>query len=184
MLPLPWRRLILPPCLFLLLEPSGAWGKAGSEQTSFDADASQQIAHPLPLPDSVLRVLSHDDVVMACRKENPIPPGASLASWFAASEVHLDGPDEADLVVLPVAKGRPYLCFHSIEGVGWFWVFRQIGADYQLVLKTAGLGLIIRDARHHGYRDIQSGTAFGTHRSQTTYRFENGQYRKDRSEAQ
>ncbi|MGA7523460.1 MAG: hypothetical protein WBW84_13465 [Acidobacteriaceae bacterium] len=117
-------------------------------------------------------------------QENPIPPGDSLASWFEASEIHLDGPDEADLVVLPVAQGSRLLCFHSAEGIGWFWVFRQAGAHYELVLKTAGLGLTILHGRHHGYRDIQSGMAFGTHSSQTTYRFANGQYREYRREAQ
>ena len=75
------------------------------------------------------------------------------------------------------------MCFDSAEGIGWFWVFHQVGAHYELVLKTAGLGFIIRDARHHGYRDIQSAMEFRSHSSQTNYRFENGKYREYRSEA-
>jgi hypothetical protein len=181
---LPWRRLVLGFCIFLLLEPSRAWGKTEREQTSFDADPSSQITRTVSLPDSVLQILAQDSEVVACMKENPIPSEASLASWFVASEIHLDGPDEVDLVVLPVAQGNRLMCFHSVEGIGWFWVFRQVGAHYELALKTAGLGLIIRDARHRGYRDIQSGLAFGMHSSQTTYRFENGKYREYRSEAQ
>jgi hypothetical protein len=181
---LPWRQLILGSCLFLLLEPSRVLGNTGKEQASFDADSSRQITRPVPLPDSVLQILAQDREVVACMNENPIPPGASLASWFVASEIHLDGPEEADLVVLPVAQGSPFFCLHSAEGIGWFWVFRPVAPHYQLVLKTAGLGLIIRDARHHGYRDIQSGAAFGTHSSETTYRFENGEYREYRKEAQ
>jgi len=184
MLLLPWRRLILVSCLFLVLEPLGVWGKTGKEQTSFDADSSRQITRPVDLPGSVLRILAQDNEVVACMKDNPIPPEASLASWFMASEIHLNGPDEADLVVLPVAQGSLYMCFHSVEGIGWFWVFRQVGAHYELVLRTAGLGLIIRDARHAGYRDIQTGAAFGMHSSQITYRFENGKYREYRREAQ
>lgn len=171
-------------CLFFLLGSSGAWGKTEKEQSSFDADPSSQITRPVPLPDSVLQVLTQDNEVVACRNENPIPPGASLASWFVASEIHLGRSDEEDLVVLPVAQGNRFLCFHSVEGIGWFWVFRKVGAQYELVLKTAGLGLIIRDARHQGYRDLQSGMAFGAHSSQTTYRFENGKYLRYRSEAQ
>jgi hypothetical protein len=171
-------------CLFLLLQPSEVWGKTEKEQTSFDADPSRQITRPVPLPDSVLQILAQDSEVVACRKENPVPRGASLASWFVASEIHLDEAGEADLVVLPVAEGNRFLCFHSAEGIGWFWVFHQVGAHYELVLKTAGLGLTVRDARHNGFRDIQSGAAFGTHSSETTYRFENGKYREYRSEAQ
>lgn len=184
MLLLPWKRLILGILLLLFLQPSGAWGKTEKEQTSFDADPSRQITRPVPLPRSVLQILANDSEVVACRNQNPIPPGASLASWFVASEVHLGGPDEADLVVLPVAEGDRLLCFYSAEGISWFWVFHQVGAHYELVLKTFGLGLIIRDARHNGYRDIKSVAAFGTHSSQTTYRFENGKYREYRSEAQ
>lgn len=181
---LPWRHLVLGSCLFLFLEPSGLGGKTRKEQTSFDADPSAQITRPVPLPDSVLQILAQDSEVVACRQENPLPPGTSLASWFVASEIHLDGPHEADLVVLPLSQGNLLLCFHSAEGIGWFWVFHQVGAHYELVLKTAGLGLIIRDVKHRGYRDIWSGAAFGTHSSETTYRFENGKYREYRRQAQ
>jgi hypothetical protein len=184
MLLLPLRHLTLGFCIFLLLEPSGVWGKTAKEQTSFDADSARQIARPVPLPDSVLQILAQDTEVVACRKESPIPPGASLASWFMASEVHLDGPDEVDLVVLPVVQGNRFMCFHSAEGIGWFWVFHQVGAHYELALKTAGLGLTILDARHNGFKDIESGMAFGTHSSQTTYRYESGKYREYRREAQ
>jgi hypothetical protein len=181
---LSWRRLTVVSCLFLLLEPFGAWGKTEREQTSFDAEPSSPITRAVSLPESALQILAQDSTVVACMKESPIPSEASLASWFIASEIHLDGSDEADLVVLPVAQGVPPMCFHSVEGIGWFWVFRQVHAHYELVLKTSGLGLFIRDARHHGYRDIQSGAAFGTHSSQTTYRFDNGKYREFRSETQ
>jgi hypothetical protein len=171
-------------CLFLILLLSVASGKTEREQTSFDANGSPEVTRPIPLPNSVLGILAQDKDVVACREENPTPLGASLDSWFAASEVHLDGPTEADLVVLPVAQGTRYSCFHSVEGIGWFWVFRRIGARYELVLKAAGLGLTIRDARHQGYKDIQTGSAFGTHISQTTYRFENGKYSEYQREAQ
>ena len=184
---LPRRRLILGFCIFLLLEHSGAFGGTEREQTSFDADPSDpsnQVTRPVSLPGSVLQILAQDSQVAACRKENPIPSGTSLNSWFVASEIHLDGPDEADLVVLPVAQGDRFMCFHSVEGIGWFWVFCQVGGHYKLVLKTAGLGLVVRNARHHGYRDIQTGLAYGNYSSQTTYRFENGKYREYRSAAQ
>ncbi len=171
-------------CLFLLFEPFGAWGKTEREQTSFDADPSSPITRAVSLPDSALQILAQDSEVVACMKENPIPSEASLASWFVASEIHLDGADEADLVVLPVAQENRFMCFHSVEGIGWFWVLRKVDAHYELALKTAGLGLIILDTWHHGYRDIQSGTAFGTHSRQTTYRFDNGKYGEYRSEAQ
>jgi hypothetical protein len=179
-----WKCFVLACCIVVSLEASDIWGSTSQEQTTFDANDAQQITRPVPLPNSVLRILAEDKEVMACMKENPIQRRESLASWFIASEIHLNGPDEADLVALPMAQRSPLDCFHSVEGIGWFWVFRPVGARYQLVLKTAGLGLIIRDARHGGYRDIQTGAAFGTHSSQITYRFENGKYREYRRKAQ
>lgn len=110
-----------------MLESSEALGKTEKEQTSFDADPDfAQVTRPARLPDSVLQILARDSEVAACEKENPISLTTSLASWFVASEIHLDGPDEVDLVVLPTAQGNRLMCFHSAEGIGWFWVFRQV----------------------------------------------------------
>ena len=178
------NRLIFVSCVLLSLGASAVWGGTSKEQTVFEAAPYQRIRHPVHLPQDVLQLLAKDNHVSDCMKDNPIPRSGSLANWFTASEIHLSKPTEDDLVVLPTAQGHPHLCFHSVEGIGWFWVFRQVGAHYELVLKTAGLGLTIRDTRHNGYKEIQSGAAFGTHRSETTYRFENGTYREFRRDAQ
>lgn len=175
-----WWYVALVSCILLSLESSTVWGSAKPEQTVFESDPSQPITRPMPLPDAVLQILAEDNGVASCVKDNPIPSGRSLASWFAASEVHLKGFDEADLVVLPVSQGDSYMCFHSVEGMGWFWVFRQTGGQYELALKTAGLGLTVLDRRHNGYRDIQSGSQVGKFATVVSFRFENGRYREDR----
>lgn len=174
------RYLACLPCILLLLQCPSVLGSTSREQTIFEASPSQKIATPVPLPDTVVQILTKDNDVVECLKDNPIPRGRSLASWFSASEVHLNGSNESDLVVLPVVQGGPYMCFHSTEGIGWFWIFRQTGERYQLVLKTAGLSLILQHARHNGYKDIQSEGLVGAVVSRASFRFENGSYREYR----
>jgi hypothetical protein len=144
----------------------------------FNADPSERVIRPVPVPNAVLQILERDTTVAACMNDNPIPRGESLTSWFTASEIHLNAPDEADLIVLPVAQGDAYICFHSVEGIGWFWVFRQAAGRYELVLKTAGLGLSVLDTRHNAYRDIRSDGQVGKWSTTATFRFEDGHYRE------
>lgn len=169
-------KALLISCALLSLGATVGWGSEAQEQTVFDADPSEPIAHPIALPNGAAHVLAQDDDVVACMKDNPIPQGASLASWFTASEIHLNGPNETDLIVLPVAQNSPYMCFHSAEGIGKFWVFRQAGGRYELVLKTAGLGLTVLESKHNGYRDIESGGQVGAFVRRSSFRFENGRY--------
>ncbi|HYB61276.1 MAG TPA: hypothetical protein VEH50_07335 [Methylomirabilota bacterium] len=178
--------LVWLPLVVVLLKASTALGTTKQEQTTFVADPAERLERPVPVPDAVLRILSKDEMVIGCMQSNPIPSGRSLASWFAVSEIHLNGPNEADLVVLPVVQGSPSMCFHSVEGIGWFWVFRPIGPHYRLVLKTAGLGLSVLDTRHNGYRDIRSGGQVGNTATAVTFRYGTGgryqEYRRKTTE--
>ncbi len=173
--------LVWASCLVFLLDGSATSRTGSQEQTTFNANAVASeplVKRSIPLPDAVLQILQKDDTITACLKDNPIPAGGSLASWLIASEIHLNGTDEADLVVLPNAQGETYLCFHSAEGIGWFWVFRRAGGRYELVLKTAGLSLRVLDTQHHGYRDIRSGGQVGKFGTMVSFRFEGGRYRE------
>jgi hypothetical protein len=169
-------KALLISCALLSLGASVGWGSVAQEQTVFDADPSEPITHPIALPNGAAQILAKDNGVLACMKDHLIPLGGSLASWFTASEIHLNGPHEADLLVLPVAQDSLYMCFHSAEGIGRFWVFRQAAGRYELVLETAGLGLTVLESRHNGYRDIQSGGQVGAFVTGRTFRFENGRY--------
>jgi hypothetical protein len=179
-----WRYSAWMVSVALMTQASIASAVPKQEQTLFNADPSEGIARPVPVPDSVLETLANDAFVVACVKDNRIPSNTAPPSWFAASEIHLDGPNETDIVVLPVALGSPYFCFHSAEGFGWFWVFRKTGKQYEPVLKTSGLGLRVLDSKHHGYRDLQSESQIGGTNRETRFRFENGRYRVYQKEAE
>src|SRR5260370_35483464 len=67
-----------------------------AEQIRFGLE--EPINRPAPIPVDVLRILRQDSDVRACEVEagsrDVIP-----AAWYGASQIHLDGPSEIDLIV-------------------------------------------------------------------------------------
>ena len=181
------RKLLFSAALLILsCEQVGAYRQGQQEQTSFGTEVvpgEQRVKRPVPVSDTILQILRTDDAVKSCLEYNPLPAGQSLGLWFIASEIHLDGPAEADLVVVPRLRGEETLCFQSVEGIGWFWIFRPTGSGYTLALKAAGNGLWVLKTRHNGYRDVQSGSIGQAGRFVTTitFRFDRGQYRESRN---
>ena len=174
--------------LFLIFTAPIRSQKAGEitkeEQSTFGTEevpGMPLVKRPLPVPDAALAILKEDVDVKGCLSDNPLPPGHSLASLFIGSEIHLDGPSESDLVVVPLPGNE---CFHSAAGIGTFWIFRRVGDQYELVLKALGNGLTILGAEHNGYRGIQTGTIGQAGRQFTTvvFRFDGKRYREYRKE--
>jgi hypothetical protein len=157
---------------------------ATQEQSTFGTEevspAEPRVIRPVPVPDEVLEVLKAGAGFKSCLDYNPLAPGQLLSSWFIASKIHLDGSDETDLVVVPSFRGKEGMCFESVEGIGWFWVFRKVGGRYELALKTSGNGLEILKTKNNGYRNIQTGTIGQAGRFITTitFHFDGKAYRK------
>jgi hypothetical protein len=148
------------PLAFVLLGHAHAWGqRIEGEQSSFAVEEipdEPRIKHPIPVPDAVVEVLKSDDGVKSCLKDNPLAPGQLMSSWFIGSVIHLDGPKEADLVVVPSFHGQESMCFQTPAGFGLFWVFRQNGAGYDLVLRSWAGGLRILTSETNGYRNVRT----------------------------
>jgi hypothetical protein len=138
------------------------------EQTVFNAepDASQMLVkQPAEIPDSALQVLRDTLTggIFNCLKSRGVTPEQAPASWFLASAVHLNGPDEIDLIVLPNVPSisnptNPGGCLLPAHG-GLFWVLGPgiASGRYGLLLATYGLGLEVLNSRTNRYRDIQVG---------------------------
>jgi hypothetical protein len=154
-----------------------------TEQTVFDAEpdsGEMHVKRPVEIPDSALEVL-RDTLsrgTVNCLKSRGTTPEQVPASWFLASAVHLGGPNEVDLIVLPnvpnVAKpGTPGGCLLPANGAP-FWVLGPgIASErYGLLLATYGLRLEVLDSQTNGYRDIQTGTI----RTALLYKFTVHQY--------
>jgi hypothetical protein len=175
--------LLLVPLLLILASQAQTSSQVVQEQSSFgteEAPGEPRVSRPHPVPDAVLRILETDEGVRSCLKDNPLSAGQHLGSWFLASEIHLDSPAQTDLIVVPSFQGEEGMCFESVEGIGWFWVFRSADTNYQLVLKAAGNGLEVLRTRSNGYRDIQTGVVSqaGKYVTTVTFRFNGNEYVK------
>ena len=125
------------------------------------------------IPDDALVVLtdSLDQGTTNCiRNVAGLSPEQVPASWFVGSEIHLDGPDEIDLIVQPKVDARaksPSGCLLGAHAVP-FWVLKK-GRRYELILATSADTLRVLDSRTNRYWDIK--TTYSTAASSTVLLF-------------
>jgi hypothetical protein len=119
-----------------------------------------------------------------CLKHFGTTPDEVPASWIVASEIHLDGPDEIDLIVRPnvLRIGAPDLPLREASvctlgaNVIPFWVLRDIKGRYGLLLETHALVLEVLDSRTNFYRDIQTVAATAVTHTTVLYKMSDAQY--------
>jgi hypothetical protein len=159
------------------------------EQTVFDAEPDPDVMHiskPVEIPDSALEALR--DTILGgpanCLKSRGVTPEQASASWFLASAVHLNGPNEVDLVVLlnePVLGNpkNPGGCLLPANG-NYFWVLGPGSASgrYRLLLESYGHRLEVLNSRTNRYRDIQIGFASTVGNAAALYKFTLSQYQR------
>jgi hypothetical protein len=131
------------------------------------------VEKPAEIPVEVLGLLRTDDIVLcekSCLKEveafDQIP-----ASWFVASEVHLDGSDEVDLIILP---NRGCLLGANI---GPFWIARKADQGYRFVLSWVAHDLDILPSRTKGYHDVRFTSSSANMISTVLCKFDGHKYR-------
>ncbi len=149
------------------------------EQTNFGSEPVPGeifINRPVEIPEAALQVLRSSQRVLRCLSMEGIAADQVPAGWFVGSEIHLNGEDETDLVVLPnVPKIVAYEFPPSLNGgcllgahTGPFWVLRSTGSKYELLLETDAEVLEVLNSRTKGNRDIKEVTGFiGTVVSET-----------------
>src|SRR5262245_29033087 len=107
-----------------------------------------------------------------------MPPLSKLPkSWLMASEVHLAGPDEKDIVV--VAAG------HLIgANATTFWILRPTDHSFAVLLAAPAHDLFIKDTRSNGYKDLEIAAATAVRVSTLTFRFDGNRYTKYRQRSE
>jgi len=80
------------------------------EQTIFGSDAGSPeefTQKPVEVPAAAVQVIQDSFVrgTLNCLKHFGTTPDEVPASWFVASEIHLKGPEEIDLIVSPTSFG-------------------------------------------------------------------------------
>src|SRR5262249_16232636 len=99
-------RAILRTTILILLTvvvPLACTPKSSPEQQSFSAE-DETVKHAAPVPPQVLAILARDSDVQQAREAlnlSVVPMG-----WFPASEIHLHGREERDLVVMGIGPIR------------------------------------------------------------------------------
>ena len=93
-------------------------------------------------------------------------PGEELK----ASEIHLAGTAETDLIVPRLAGSHAAL----------FYILRPAASGYELIFDSGGDGMTVLPSRSHGYRDLKvwGFTQAGKSQSTTIYKFDGLRYLK------
>ena len=172
-------------CLPHVLTAQHAKPKQQKEQSDFGIELEAvPIQRPVTLRRAALDALSKDAGVASCLENEGLSPNELPANWFVASEIHLDGANESDLVVLPggrlpdTPKGEisPNACFLGAN-TAQMWVLRNTQRGFKLVLSQIGLGLSVLTTRTNGLRDIEVGAAVGGYDHSIDYKFDGGSYK-------
>jgi len=156
------------------------------EQTAFEAEPDLDVMHinkPVEIPDGALQVLRDLSRRPAdCLKDSGVTPEQVPASWFIASAVHLNGPDEVDFIVL---LNEPAIAHPNIPGGcmlpangNYFWVLGPGGASgkYRLLLESYGHGLDVLNSRTNRYKDIRIAMANLNGATSLLFKFATQQY--------
>jgi len=141
------------------------------EQSDFGAE-DQNWKHPVPIPEGILEILrkAPGEVLGKLRQGNIGLPEDITSDSLLASEIHLDGLQERDLIVMGVGKlGLPHAAL--------FWVFRQTRTGYEAVLSTGGDSLTVLNTKKNGYRRIRVSNNTASTTTGAIYVFDGRQYK-------
>jgi hypothetical protein len=157
----------------------------GSEQTGFNSDevpGEVYVKKPVQISDRALEVLIDTlspGTINCIQSTNALTPEQIPGSWFVGSEIHLDGPDEVDLIVLPARMAgespSPNRCLGAAHG-GPFWILRHINGRYELLLETYADGLSVLESRTNLYRDIETWSTTAVSTTSLRYKMDVAQY--------
>lgn len=138
------------------------------EQMAFSAE-DESVKQPARIPADVWAVLQKDSNVLDVLNSQNLQPNQLPASWFTASEVHLDGAQEGDLIVV----GKSLLQGANVTA---FWVFTRTPSGPNLVLTVPAHDLAIETNRTKGYRDIKVMMATAGQVSAAIFRYDGQKY--------
>jgi hypothetical protein len=153
-------------CLQLLVAQST--GGPGHEQTHFSAEDGS-VTHPIVLPGAALRLIKEDPSVAEALKSQAPATTQVPGGWLMASDVHLAGTGENDIVVVAAGLLRG-------ANVTTFWVLRPADRGYELLLTAPAHDLVIKRTRSKGYKDIELLSATAVEVSTVSLRFDGRWY--------
>jgi hypothetical protein len=158
-------------------ESQQAKKRPSQEQTRFGLE--QPVSKPVPIPDAILSILDTDSEVLTSRcVEEGRPTRKISASWFEASQIHLDGPEEIDLLV----KAKDGCLLGA--NIGPFWIFEKTEHGYELLLGVSALGLELLPSRTNSHKDVSAGAVAGGAAVTVFYKFDGRRYQESGTKAE
>ena len=134
-----------------------------AEQSAFGAE-DENWKRPIPIPREVLEILRSSLKASADELQR---------DWLLASEVHLDGAEEIDLVLMGVRGLRGA---HSVP----YWLFRKNKNGYDLLLSTGGDSFKILPTKWKGHCVIEVLNHTVDQVTKALFRFDGQRYREYR----
>jgi hypothetical protein len=133
---------------------SGAVGQEAkkavpAEQTSFGSE-EEQFEHPVPLSKAARIAIASEQSVADVLKDEGLSADNLPDDWFTASEVHLSGSADPDLVVMGAHFGRGAY-------TAAFWVLRKLQDGYSVVFRTDTHSLELQNKKTNGLCNILTG---------------------------
>ena len=164
-----------------------------NEQSRFNSEqdyAGAPVEGPVELSAAALRTLAGDQVVLRCLKHRERTQDQLPAKWFVASEIHLAGPNEIDLIVLPrlAPSDKPpseeseNACLFGAN-INPFWVLRETPSGFDLILSKSAHDLDVLNTRSNGYRDIRLYSLTAISVTISDFRFDGNRYRFRRAKS-
>jgi hypothetical protein len=167
-------------------------GEKTREREQLDFSMEQEIVpiqQPVTLSKGALKVLEKEADVSSCMENAKLSAGQLPNSWFVGSQVHLDGPDEIDLIVLPSQLKAtqpmhpvPNACFFGPYTTK-FWVLRMSMKGFELVLSVNAHDLGVRKTSWERHRDIEASVSSLNGTTTSIFRFDGQQYRLQKENA-
>jgi hypothetical protein len=145
------------------------------EQTLFGAEDAT-VERPVKVPEGALELLRKDDTVIQYLHAEKQSADHLTSEPFLASEIHLDGPKETDLIVMGIGRLR--------GNAATFWVFRDLQHGYALVLKVTSHDLRVETSRWKGLRNITAASPVAGFATEVSYRFDGARYQYHRKISQ
>jgi hypothetical protein len=143
--------------------------RLSEEQSSFNAE-EDKVNRAVPVPEGALQLLRSDEQILRYLSAKGESAGDLTTDAFLASEIHLNGPGEIDLIV--IGRGR-------LRGanVVTFWVIRKSAKKFTVILKTVAHDLRIQDDRWNGFRNIETASPIAGTASVVLYKFDGKRYK-------
>lgn len=150
--------------------PSSQKGKRvpSTEQTEFSCESDFE--HPVPLNASAMKALANEKSFADLVKQEELSADVEPEKWFTASEVHLSGPAEPDLVVMGTHLARG--AYTSA-----FWVLRKSPDGYRVVFRDDAHDLQLLEPRTNGLRNILTAVPTLRYVSTAEYEFDGITYK-------